>query len=88
MTLIARVFFIDCVISLWYHSGMGEISFNLRMSKELKERLETEARKKNRSLNNLIVTVLEAYASIEVEETPTEIKGVVEKHYIMTKPLP
>lgn len=83
-----RVFLFDFVISLWYHSGMGEISFNLRMSKELKERLEADAKRKNRSLNNLIVTVLEAYASIEVEETPTEIKGVVEKHYIMTKPLP
>ena len=58
------------------------------MSKELKTRLETEARKKNRSMNNLIVMVLEAYASIEVEEVPTDINGVVERHYLMTKPLP
>ena len=67
---------------------MNETQFNLRLSKELKARLETEAKKKNRSLNNLIVTVLEAYASIEVEEVPTDIKGVVEKRYLMTKPLP
>ena len=37
---------------------MNETSFNLRMSKDLKARLEELARKDGRSLNNLINKVL------------------------------
>ena len=37
---------------------MNEISFNLRMTKDLKARLEELARKDGRSLNNLINKVL------------------------------
>ena len=37
---------------------MNEIQVNVRMSKELKEKLERLAGKENRSLNNLINTLL------------------------------
>ena len=37
---------------------MNEIQVNVRMSKELKEKLERLAEKENRSLNNLINTLL------------------------------
>lgn len=35
--------------------------YNLTLEKEVKEQLETEAKKQNRSLNNLIETVLKDY---------------------------
>lgn len=37
---------------------MNEIQVNVRMSKELKEKLERLAERENRSLNNLINTLL------------------------------
>ena len=46
------------LIPLWYHGDMNEISFNLRMTKDLKARLEELAVKDGRSLNNLINKVL------------------------------
>ena len=49
---------LDFVLSLCYHSAMNEVQVNIRMSKELKEKLEKLAEKENRSVNNLINTLL------------------------------
>lgn len=51
-------FFLTHILSLCYHIAMNEIQVNVRMSKELKEKLERLAEKENRSLNNLINTLL------------------------------
>lgn len=37
---------------------MNEVQVNIRMTKELKDRLEALAREQNRSMNNLINTLL------------------------------
>lgn len=46
------------LLPLWYNNAMNEIQVNVRMTKELKERLEKLAEKEHRSLNNLINTLL------------------------------
>lgn len=51
-------FFLTFMLSLCYHSAMNEVQVNIRMSKELKEKLERLAERENRSLNNLINTLL------------------------------
>ncbi len=40
---------------------MNEVQVNVRMKKEIKEGLELIAKAQNRSLNNLIVTILGEY---------------------------
>ena len=57
---------LPCVVALWYHRGMNETSFNLRMSKDLKARLEGLAKKDGRSLNNLINKVLCDFVAKEI----------------------
>ena len=47
---------------------MNEVSINLRLSEDLKKGLEALATAQNRSVNNLIVTILEDYT-----------KGVVDR---------
>lgn len=42
---------------------MEETSINLRLSKDLKKGLEALATAQNRSVNNLIVTILEDYTN-------------------------
>ena len=51
-------FYLTSILSLCYYNAMNEIQVNVRMSKELKEKLERLAEKENRSLNNLINTLL------------------------------
>ena len=46
------------MLSLCYHSAMNEVQVNIRMTKELKDRLEKLAKEQNRSMNNLINTLL------------------------------
>lgn len=46
------------ILSICYHNAMNEIQVNVRMSKELKDKLERLAEKENRSLNNMINTLL------------------------------
>ena len=52
------VFLLFFLLPLCYDIAMNEIQVNVKMSKELKERLEKLAREQNRSLNNLINTLL------------------------------
>lgn len=42
---------------------MNETQFNLRMKQELKDNLELLAKSENRSLNNLICSILESHVS-------------------------
>lgn len=59
---------------------MNETSFNLRMSKDLKERLEKLARKDGRSLNNLINKVLTDYAN-ENKPMSKEVRAFLDKAF-------
>ena len=51
---------------------MNEVQFNLRMSKELKEKVEELAEKEQRSVNNLINKVLTDYVRKDEEDGHTD----------------
>lgn len=53
-----NVFLLLFLLPLCYNIAMNELQVNVRMTKELKEKLERLAEKENRSLNNLINTLL------------------------------
>jgi len=56
------LFILPIVVALCYNSAM-KVQVNIRMEDDLKKRLEAEAEKDGRSLNNMIVHILCGYVA-------------------------